>query len=104
MQVRNDAYREILHRGLLAIRDMAAHQGNAQIAELEADHLHNLPSLIDEPNETRHCYYLFQERVYYLDRLKNQASKDYLDFVLPRYNETWKVLETITEKKASKST
>ena len=96
VQARNDAYKDILQYGLMAIRD-SARRNNIRLAELEADHIHNLPSLIDEPNEARHHSYLFQERPYYLDRLKDQVDVDCLRFTHARYREAWAVLESIAK-------
>lgn len=100
MQIRNDAYREILHWGLLAIRDWAAHHGNAKLAELEADHIHNLPSLIDEANEARHLCYIGQELQFYRERLDKLAHPKYREFVLAQYLQPWKVLADIAEQEA----
>ena len=50
MQGRTDAYRRILYLGLLLIRE-AARMGDARLCEIEADHLHNLPALLNEPDE-----------------------------------------------------
>jgi hypothetical protein len=102
MQIRNDAYREILHWGLLAIRDWAAHHDNAKLAELEADHIHNLPSLIDETNEARHHYYIITEQPYYLERLEKMSHPEYREFILARYQQPWKVLAKITETETGK--
>jgi hypothetical protein len=98
MQIRQDAYIEILNWGLLAIRDYAAHHGNAELAELEADHIHNLPSLLNEPNEARHHYYIYQERQYYLDRLMVQTHPQYRDRVLRWYKGPWAALLLIADK------
>ena len=49
---------DMLSHGLLAIRGA----GNAKLAALHADHLHNLPSLIDHYSPDRLRYYWEAER------------------------------------------
>jgi hypothetical protein len=58
---RDSVYLHILHFGLLRLRD-AAGAGYAEYCRVEADHLHNLPSLIGEQSESRHDYYYHAER------------------------------------------
>ena len=53
MRDRQDIYLDILYRGLLNARS-AGWSGDAAAAAAEADHLHNIPSLIRDDNETRH--------------------------------------------------
>ena len=85
-------YLKILHFGLIRIRD-AAHCGHVAYCEIEADHLHNLPSLISEPNEARHVYYLDSERTYYQERV--DRSLPGLDFTLARYADLWNRLDEL---------
>jgi hypothetical protein len=80
--------------GLLAIRE-AAYAGKPKVCEIEADHIHNLPSLLDEPNEARHHYYIAQERPYYLKRLGQLADPDYADERKRFYEQPWKVLAAL---------
>jgi hypothetical protein len=53
LEARQQAYLEILRWAHPAIRD-AAYTGKAKRCEIEADHIHNLPSLFNDPNEKRH--------------------------------------------------
>lgn len=52
----------ILRTGLLRIRALRA-QGMADQCSVEADHLHNLPLLMDEPRLDLLSYYFNVERV-----------------------------------------
>jgi hypothetical protein len=97
MQIRNDAYREILQWGLLAIRNWAANKEHVKLVEIEADHIHNLPSLIDEGNEARHVCYIEQERELYLERLEKETCIEYKQFILARYTQPWEILKRIAE-------
>lgn len=55
----------ILYAGLLRIREYAA-IGNSSACRIEADHLHNIPSIIREGNVDLLYYYYTVERVEYL--------------------------------------
>jgi hypothetical protein len=57
---------------------------------VEAEHLHNVPSLIGEPNEHRHDCYFNVERPYYLERVDRSVPG--IDFTLARYGEIWERL------------
>jgi len=90
---RNELYLHILEFGLLNIR-AAAFFENTRLCEIEADHLHNIPSLIDEGSEFRHEYYFDKERALYLERLKtlkgpDKPKSDMHRFVLGRYMDLW---------------
>jgi hypothetical protein len=94
LQARQQAYLELLEHGLVAIRNHA-HAGKIHLCEVEADHLHNLPSLLYETNEFHHHYYLDQERSLYRERLERQGEWEYLERMMIWYTGSWKVLETI---------
>ena len=89
---RKEAYQRILSLGLVAIRDRVRTLPSVKVVEIEADHLHNIPSLIEEPNERRHIYYALKERDLYLQRIREFADKDYLDQVVSHYQGPWEVL------------
>ena len=91
MQARQQAYLEILHWGLLAIRE-AAYVGKTRLCEIEADHIHNLPSLFNEQNEKRHHYYIGSERQYYLEQLERHGEHEFRENQTRRYENPWKVL------------
>lgn len=94
MQARQQAYAEILRWGLLAIRE-AAYAGKTTVCEVEADHFHNLPSLLDEPNEARHHCYIGQERSYYLERVDQLGDAEYAAERRRFYEQPWKVLAAL---------
>jgi hypothetical protein len=99
-QPRQQAYLQLLERGLVAVRNHA-HGGMIALCEIEADHLHNIPSLLDEPNETRHEYYIVGERSMYLERLKKLGATEYLKSMMGCYSEPWKVLASIADVELS---
>ena len=96
LQARRRAYLELLEYGLVAIRNHA-HAGRMKLCEVEADHLHNLPSLLYETNEFRHRYYICEERSLYVERLEQLGERAYPDSMRVWYAGSWKVLETFAE-------
>ena len=95
MTERGAIYVQILHHGLLRIRDSAA-LGHLQYCAVESEHLHNIPSLIAETNEKRHLYYFCQERTHYLEHVDQTLPG--LDFTLSRYTELWARLSKLNER------
>lgn len=91
---RSRAYAELLYWGLLAIRDQAR-AGHALLCEIEANHLHNIPTLLDEPNEHRHLYYIVKERGRFLRRLNDLGDADYRDRRIWYCSEPWQTLASI---------
>lgn len=94
MTERDSIYRQLLEHGLLRLRDSAV-LGYLQYCAVEAEHLHNIPSLIGETNEHRHRYYFDQERDYYLERLDRSVPG--VDITLRLHDELWTRLEQLNE-------
>lgn len=90
---RDQAYLQLLHRGLVLLRN-CADGGKTELCCIEADHLHNLPTLVGETNERRHVYYLQAERAAYLQRLRESGHADYLEYARRWYAEPWRALAT----------
>lgn len=88
---REQAYLDLLARGLVLLRNYA-HGGNTELCRIEADHLHNIPTLLHEANENRHEYYIRGERQFYLQRLRNLVATEYFEQVGVWYSEPWRVL------------
>ena len=89
---RSEAYKHILAMGLLALRDRAPLFNSSRLVEIEAEHLHNIPSLIDEDNLQRHLYYFNKERPAYIASLQELATPEYSDNVLRMYLASWEAL------------
>ncbi|HZL90562.1 MAG TPA: hypothetical protein VFB96_19500 [Pirellulaceae bacterium] len=98
MTERDSIYVQILHHGLLRIRDSAA-LGHLEYCAVESEHLHNVPSLIGETNEERHLYYFSHERAHYLKHVDRSIPG--LDFTLRRYEELWLRLSELSETKVA---
>lgn len=85
---REQAYLDILHRGLVLLRNYA-HNRQVELCRIEADHLHNIPTLLHEGNEHRHVFYILKERGLYLGRLRKLEATEYLEQVSIWFTEAW---------------
>jgi hypothetical protein len=94
MTSRDKIYIEILHFGLMSLRE-SAFLDKVDLCTIEAEHLHNIPSLIGEPNEGRHIYYFDCERVSYIEKVNKIFAES--PFILNRYNELWKQLHELNK-------
>lgn len=98
LQPRLQAYLDLLHRGLVLLRNFA-HTGNIELARIEADHLHNIPTLLYEDNEHGHEYYIRGERGLYLQRLREIGANEYMEEVGIWYSGPWMVLAKAAGKR-----
>jgi hypothetical protein len=88
---RDRAYLEILHFGLVLLRNFAC-GGRLEFTPIEAEHLHEIPTLIGEANEQRHTYYLCGTRGLYLQQLRALGDAVYLEQVSIWYSRPWRLL------------
>jgi hypothetical protein len=95
MTDRDVIYLKILKVGLVSLRN-AAYSGNTQYWIIEAEHLHNLPSLVGESNESRHEYYFDAERHSYLESVDRSMPE--VRYTLARYDELWCELEGLRKR------
>jgi len=87
-------YSRLLQSGLIAIRD-AAEAGDLPRCTAEADHIHNIPSLIGEHNLHRHVYYATKERKAYLDWVLSVGRKELREYVSLVYEPEWEQMDKI---------
>jgi hypothetical protein len=100
MTERDTIYLQILRFGLGRLRD-SAELGLIEYCAIESEHLHNIPSLVEETNELRHRFYFDQERTYYLERV--DQSTPGLDSTMNIYTQLWARLKEINEVVGSTS-
>jgi hypothetical protein len=93
---RDQAYLALLHSGLVMLRNVA-HAGQIDLCHIEAEHLHEIPTLIGEGNEARHEYYLRGTRDLYLQSLKQLGAGEYLESANIWYFEPWRTLEAFAK-------
>ena len=94
MKTLDAAYWRILKNGLVAVRDAAANRDIARCGA-EAEHIHNIPSLIGEDNVHRHVYYFTVERKAYLDWVAASGRDDLQKFVSLAYSTAWKEMDEV---------
>ena len=81
------ALAQILSTAILSLR-FNARQGNLKYCDIESDHIHNLPSLIERYDRDKLRYYLQSTREEYVGKLKQLNAGN------PSvYEEQWRVLE-----------
>ena len=91
---RDKAYLDLLHSGLVLLRNFAR-GGRLEFCPVEAEHLHEIPTLIGETNERRHVYYLRGTRGLYLQQLRALGDAAYLEQVSIWYSGPWRVLADV---------
>ncbi len=91
LTARDRAYLDILHYGLVLLRNFAR-GGQLEFCPVEAEHLHEVPTLVSEDNERRHVYYLRGTWGLYLQQLREIGDSVYLEQVSIWYSHPWRVL------------
>jgi hypothetical protein len=78
--------------GFIVLRQ-AIDSGDRTWLNAELELLHNIPSLIDEPNLERHRYFWNTERPYYLESLKSSGNVEAESRMRTFYAPVWKEME-----------
>jgi hypothetical protein len=87
-------YLRILTTGLVNVI-AAAEDGDTERCRVEAEHIHNIPSLIGEDNINRHLCYANTERKSYADWIYSNVKKEYRGEIMPFYYCAWREMDTI---------
>ncbi|MEO0588901.1 MAG: hypothetical protein AAF078_14835, partial [Planctomycetota bacterium] len=87
-----ESLRSLRLRGYLFARD-AASAGDVSAVRDMTEFLHNLPSLINDPNPKRHAYFWSAERSLYLDRVGKSGDDYHLSYVRNRLDPILSVIE-----------
>jgi hypothetical protein len=102
MNALSTLYSKFLEFGLLGLREAIRCQ-DCEWAEAEVEFLHNIPSLLDEPNEKRHLCFWFAERERYIEWV-DSAGRDRPKSRLRTYYEPiWREMEPIIQSLAPHS-
>jgi hypothetical protein len=88
---RDKAYLDLLYYGLVFLRNWSR-GGRVEFWQIEAEHLHEIPTLIGETNERRHIDYLRGTRGLYLQQLRALSDAAYWEKVSIWYSGPWQVL------------
>ncbi len=97
---RDKAYLSLLHSGLVMVRNLAR-AGQIELCRIEAEHLHEMPTLVGEGNERRHEYYLRGTKELYLESLRELGASEYLESANIWYYEPWQVLASVAKARRS---
>ena len=96
MDALNALYARLLQVGFIVLRQ-AVWSSDAQWAQMEVQHLHNIPSLINETNIERHRYFWFQERERYIE-WANQKGGEPQSRMLTYYEPLWREMEPVVQE------
>ena len=91
LQPRDRAYLDLLAHGLVFLHNFSF-SGRVELWRIEAEHLHEILTLIHDANEQRHTYYLSGTREMYVQQLRELGEEAYLEDVAVWYNGPWRVL------------
>jgi hypothetical protein len=94
MDLLDPIYWRLLTHGLIAIRG-AAEAGDLPRCRVEAEHIHNIPSLIGEANIQRHVYYATTEREAYIEWVLSTGRKELRDHALFLCSLAWREMDTV---------
>ena len=87
-----DLILQILQTGIVSARS-AGWSNDAELATIEADHIHNLPDLLRRYNQHKIKYYWKSERPSYIFKHTRQTGKKPMLF-----QEHWDLLEPLVPK------
>ena len=90
---------QILREGLLRIR-RAAGAADAGLCFIEADHLHNLPTLLESYSEELLRFYLEVERKAYVNQLGRHVARDTHHQDVRQLQPHWAALERYAHAQA----
>ena len=89
-------YVSILHRGLIAIRNATWSQ-DLEFCKALSEYLHEIPSLIGEPNLLRHIYQATQASPMFSDWAKENGREDVLEFIETWLGEVWLQIDRVLQ-------
>jgi hypothetical protein len=92
MKTLDAAYWRILKAGLIAVRD-AATNGDVARCRAEAEHIHNIPSLIGEENVQRHLCYFSEERKAYMEWIAASGRAELKMWMSLAYFDAWREMD-----------
>lgn len=87
-------YAEMLAVGFVVLRQ-AAESGDRDWLEAELELLHNVPSLIGEPNVERHRYFWTQERPRHVEWASAPGRDQAKSRMLTYYQPIWDAMEPL---------
>jgi hypothetical protein len=85
---------QVLTTSLLRIR-AAGWNGDAELCAIEADHVHNLSTLLSSFSVELLHFYLDVERVAYLENIRAHAGKSGAAADIRAFEDAWKALESL---------
>jgi hypothetical protein len=94
MNTLDPLYARLLQFGFLIPREAYEAKNDASV-RTEIELLHNVPSLIGEPNAERHRYFLEQEQTAYREWVSESGSEEIAQKMRTYYEPIWEELERL---------
>jgi len=96
MEPLNALYAKLLQAGFIVLRQ-AVWSDDQEWARMEVQHLHNIPSLVNEPNAERHKYFWNQERQHYIE-WANRVGGEPKSRMMTYYAPLWREMEPVVQE------
>jgi hypothetical protein len=96
MESLNAYYAKLLQAGFIVLRQ-AVWSNDREWAQIEVQHLHNLPSLLNEPNIERHRYFWCHERERYMQWVTKRGGEPQ-SRMLTYYEPLWREMEPVVQE------
>ena len=93
----NSLYIQMLHVGMLVLRQ-AFCEGDMEWTGAEIELLHNIPSLINEPNTCHHDYFWSATRAHYVEVASKPGREIMKSRMNTYYEPLWRQMEPIIRK------
>jgi hypothetical protein len=103
MERLNNLYTSLLATGFLVLRQ-AIDAKDFEWAQAEIELLHNVPSLIDEPNLERHRYFWFTEREHYMTWVSAPGHEKARSRMNTYYAPLWAEMEPVLQRAVAAAT
>ena len=94
MEELNALYCKLLQVGFIVLRQ-AVHSRNNEWVDAEMELLHNIPTLLSEPNLERHRYFWFNERSRYIEWASAAGRDEAKSRMLTFYDPIWRDMEPL---------
>lgn len=99
----NSLYIQMLHVGMLVLRQALA-EGDNDWADAEVELLHNVPSLINEPDATQHEYFWKATRGHHIEWVSKPGRELAKSRMETYYEPLWLQMEPIVRKMINRAT
>lgn len=95
----NSLYIQMMHVGMLVLRQ-ALSEGDRDWANAEVELLHNVPSLINEPDACQHQYFWNATRAHHVEWASGSGRERAKSCVNTYYQPLWNQMEPLIKERS----